>query len=166
MTSPDRNPSASADQPTPEPHAQNGSATNESTEQLIARRGSPVLSSDGERIGTIEEVFEDASTGTPEWIGLGTGLFYAHRVLVPLRDAAVDDDGVHTVRHTKEAVSESPEAELVDGQYLTPASERTLSAYYGLPVPPDDPEPRLRIRRYPDDKLPDPPDDANSANAG
>jgi PRC-barrel domain len=138
-------------------------ATQESTEDVMGRRGSPVFSSDGHRIGQIEEVYEDSTNGNPEWIGLGVGLLYLRRTLVPLRDAVVDADGVHTVRHTKDVTVGAPEADLVDGAFLSTESERALAAYYGLPAPPDEGRPRLRLRRYADDKLAEPPEEDASS---
>ncbi len=148
-----------------EPESTDAPAAHESTEDLIGRRGSPVISSDGKRIGEIEEIFEDAATGTPEWIGLGSGVLFAHRVLVPITDAAVDDDGIHTVRHTKEIVKGSPEVEIVDDEFLSSASERTLREYYGL-RPPDRAAtaPRLRIRRYVQEESAAPLEDPGQAN--
>jgi hypothetical protein len=129
-------------------------ATKESTEELIARRGLPVISSDGQRIGVIEEIFEDATTGTPEWIGLGAGVLFAHRVLVPLRDATTDQDGTLIVHHTKDAVTGSPEVELLDDDFLAQASEAELNAYYGLAptAAVTDGSPRLHLRRYTEDQ--------------
>jgi len=137
-------------------------AKEESTEDLIGRRGSPVLSIDGKRVGEIEEVFEDAETGMPEWIGLGSGLFFARRVLVPLLRATVDDQGVHTVQHTKDVTDGAPEA-VIEDEFLTPESERELAAYYGLPAPPDRGAPRLRARRYLQDEPAEPPPQDGSA---
>jgi hypothetical protein len=148
----------------PEPREPAVPGTTESTEELIARRGSPVISSEGRQIGEIEEIFEDAATGAPEWIGLGTGVLYRRRVLVPLRDAAVDADGIHTVRYTKDVVTGAPDVELADDEFLSPDSERALAGYYGLPGPPAQSVPRLRIRRYVDDKAAEPPEDATPAH--
>jgi hypothetical protein len=123
-------------------------------EELLARRGLPVISSDGERIGVIEEIFEDIATGNPEWIGLGAGVLFAHRVLVPLQDATIDEGGTLIVHHTKEQVTNSPEGKLVDDDLLEPACEAELNAYYGLTpaAAVTDGSPRLRLRRYTEDE--------------
>ena len=144
----ERGPEARQDQAAQAP------ATKESTEELIARRGLPVISSDGERIGVIEEIFEDIATGDPEWIGLGAGVLFAHRVLVPLRDATTDEDGTLIVHHTKEQVTNSPEAKLLDGDVLDPACEAELNAFYGVTptAAVTDGTPRLRLRRYTQDE--------------
>jgi hypothetical protein len=140
-------------------------ATAESTEELVGRRGSPVISSDGERVGVIEEIFEDVDGGMPEWIGLGSGVFYARRHLVPLQDVAVNDDGVHVVRYTKDTIKDAPEAEIVEDEFLAPASERDLAVFYGLPSPPAGETPRLRIRRYVQDEPVDPPGEPAESDA-
>jgi hypothetical protein len=136
---------SSADEPLPT------APSEASTEALVARVGFPVFSFDGERIGEIQEIYEDVTTEAPEWIGLGAGLFYAHRLLAPLRDAIVNEEGTLTLRHSKEAVTGSPKVEIEDG-LLTSDCEAELFAYYDLGAPPPGPEdgPRLRLRMYPE----------------
>ena len=56
-------------------------------DELMSGRGRSVYSTDGEKIGSIEEIFVDEDTNQPEWIGLGTGLFGTKRVLVPVEGA-------------------------------------------------------------------------------
>lgn len=135
-------------------------ATVESTNELIGRRGSPVISSDGERVGVIEEIFEEVSSGTPEWIGLGSGMFYSRRLMVPLRDVVVNDDGMHLVRYTKETIEDAPDVDILDDEFLDPAGERALASFYGLPSPPSGVSPRLRLRRYVQDEPADPAGEA------
>jgi hypothetical protein len=149
----------------PVPGETPGGPPERTTDVLLERVGAPVISGDGERIGVIEEIFEDAATGRPEWIGLGAGFLYAHRVLVPLEDAAVVEPGEEalTVRQTKQAVTEAPDADLIDHGMLSPASEARLRAYYGLTPRPDDGRPRLRLRRYQRD---DPPDAGTTTTGG
>jgi sporulation protein YlmC with PRC-barrel domain len=53
-----------------------------SIERLDAMRGAPVYDSAGEKIGTVEEIFWDAETSQPEWIGIGTGFFGTKRELL------------------------------------------------------------------------------------
>ena len=97
-------------------------------EELSALRGLPVRSSDGDKIGSVEEVFYDEQTQQPEWIGIGTGFFGNKRVLVPMQGASFDDSGV-TVPYSKEQVKDAPD---VDSDEISQELEQELASYYGL----------------------------------
>jgi uncharacterized protein (TIGR02271 family) len=97
-------------------------------DQLSAMRGVPVYDSDGEEIGTVEEIFYDQQTREPEWIGVGTGFFGTKRVLVPTAGASATGDGV-TVRYSKENVKDSPD---IDSDEISQETEQELYAHYGL----------------------------------
>ena len=100
-------------------------------EELLARRGDGVYSSENERIGKIEEIFVDQETDRPEWIGIGTGLFNTKRVLVPVHGARLEHDGFY-VPYGKDAVKDSPD---IDADAISEDTERGLYAYYGLAGP-------------------------------
>ncbi len=91
-------------------------------------RGNPVYSSDGEKIGKVEDIFYDEQTRHPEWIGIGKGFFSSKRLLVPTHDADIRDDGVY-VPYTKDHVKDSPD---IDSDEISQATERRLYDYYGL----------------------------------
>ena len=48
-----------------------------------------VFGADGDKIGTIEEIYLDAETNEPEWALVNTGLFGTKSTFVPLREASV-----------------------------------------------------------------------------
>jgi uncharacterized protein (TIGR02271 family) len=97
-------------------------------DQLSAAHGSPVYASDGDKIGTVEEIFYDEETNQPEWIGIGTGFFGTKRVLVPVQGAELRDDGLF-VPYDKDKVKDSPD---IDSDEISQATEAELSSYYGL----------------------------------
>jgi uncharacterized protein (TIGR02271 family) len=97
-------------------------------DRLAQMRGADVYSSDGEKIGSIEELFVDEQTGKPEWIGLGTGFLGTKRVLVPVTGADVREDGV-TVPYSKDQVKETPD---IDSDEISQETEQRLYAHYGL----------------------------------
>ena len=82
----------------------------------------------GEQIGKVEEIFVDVDSRQPEWIGLGTGFLGTKRVLVPVQGVELQGDGV-SVPYAKDHVKESPD---LDGDQISPETERDLHAYYGL----------------------------------
>jgi uncharacterized protein (TIGR02271 family) len=95
---------------------------------LAQAQGAPVYDSTGERIGSVEEVFYDDSTGRPEWIGIGTGFLRTKRVLVPLDGASMRDDGVY-VPYDREFVKDAPD---IDSDEISGSTERELYSYYRL----------------------------------
>jgi uncharacterized protein (TIGR02271 family) len=97
-------------------------------DDLQAARGEPVYSSDGEKIGSVEEIYVDEETGRPEWIGLGTGFFGKKRVLVPVEGAERTGDGF-TVPYSKEQVEDTPD---IDSDEISQETEQLLYAQYGL----------------------------------
>ena len=98
-------------------------------EQLSELRGSAVYDQSGSKIGSVEEVFYDADTQQPEWIGIGTGFFGMKRVLVPVAGASVTADGI-SVPYAKDMVKDTPD---IDGDEISEDTERQLYSYYGLP---------------------------------
>ena len=96
--------------------------------RLDEMRGAPVYDIDGEKIGKVEEIFYDVQTRVPEWIGVGTGFFGTKRVLVPVKGARVNRDGL-SVAYSKEQVKDSPD---VDEDEVSQACEAELASYYGL----------------------------------
>jgi uncharacterized protein (TIGR02271 family) len=87
-----------------------------------------VYSRDGEKLGSVEELFVDYETNQPEWIGLGTGLFGTKRALVPVHGAEIRDDSV-AVPYAKEQVKESPD---IDADEIPEETERALYSHYGV----------------------------------
>ena len=97
-------------------------------ERLAEVRGTAVYSSDGEKIGRVEEIFMDEETRRPEWIGIGTGFFGTKRVLVPVEGASLGSDQI-TVPYTTEQVKGSPD---IDSDEISQGAEAELYSYYGL----------------------------------
>jgi uncharacterized protein (TIGR02271 family) len=98
------------------------------TNELMEAQGSEVYSSDGEKIGSVEEIFVDEQTNQPEWIGLGTGFFGTKRVLVPVRGAERRDDGFY-VPYSKDQVQQTPD---IDSDEISQDTEAQLYSHYGL----------------------------------
>jgi PRC-barrel domain len=57
-------------------------------------RGRTMLDRDGDRIGTIEDIYADDRTGQPEWALVNTGLFGTRSTFVPIGQAAERDGDV------------------------------------------------------------------------
>jgi uncharacterized protein (TIGR02271 family) len=96
---------------------------------LLQRRGQDLYDREGEKIGTIEEIYLDAQTGEPEWALVNTGMFGTKSSFVPLQEAAEDGDTLR-VPYDKSQVKDAPRMD-PDGE-LSQDDESTLYAHYGL----------------------------------
>ncbi|MBH1937020.1 PRC-barrel domain-containing protein [Streptomyces sp. AV19] len=99
---------------------------------LIGRRA---YDRDGARIGTVDEVYLDDATGTPEWAAVRTGLF-GRDAFVPLKPSEVVD-GVLRIPYERSLIREAPD--LGVGRHLSPEQELRLYHHYRLSLPPESP---------------------------
>ena len=74
-------------------------------EQILQHRGQDLYDNDGDKIGSIEEIYLDADTNEPEWALVNTGLFGTKSTFVPLREAT-DDGGSLRVPYEKGQVKD------------------------------------------------------------
>ena len=102
--------------------------TNVTMETIAAARGVDVYSSDGEKIGSVEDIYHDYETRQPEWIGIGTGIFSSKQALVPVEGAELRSDGLF-VPYSKDQVKGSPD---IDAEEIDEGTERALYEHYGL----------------------------------
>jgi len=56
--------------------------------------GLDVYGTDGDKIGTVGQVYLDDASGDPEWVSVRTGLFGTKESFVPLRNATITGDRV------------------------------------------------------------------------
>jgi uncharacterized protein (TIGR02271 family) len=98
-------------------------------DRLLQLRGEDLATRDGDKIGSIEEIYLDAETDQPEWALVNTGLFGTKSTFVPLRDAT-ESDGTLRVPFDKETVKDAPKID-PDGE-LSRREESELYRYYGI----------------------------------
>ena len=91
-------------------------------------RGRTMVSSEGDKIGKIDEIYLDDQTGEAEWALVNTGLFGSKSSFVPIADAQ-DHDGDVRVSFAKDDVSDAPKME-ADGA-LSQDEEAQLYRHYG-----------------------------------
>jgi uncharacterized protein (TIGR02271 family) len=101
------------------------------TDQLtgIANSGGKVITSDGDKIGSVGQIYLDDNTGEPNWVTVKTGLFGTSESFVPLNGATLSGGDI-VVNHDKATVKDAPRVD-ADGS-ITPEEEDTLYSYYGL----------------------------------
>jgi len=97
-------------------------------EDVLTWRDRDMVGADGEKIGTIEEIYLDAETDEPEWAVVRTGLFGSKQSFVPIGDANSTGDGVR-VPFEKATVKDAPKID-PDGR-LSQEEERALYQHYG-----------------------------------
>jgi sporulation protein YlmC with PRC-barrel domain len=95
---------------------------------LIGRKA---LDRNGAKIGTVDEVYLDDATGSPEWAAVRTGLF-SRDAFVPLEPSELDGD-VLRVPYDRSLIKEAPDFGV--GRHLSPEQELQLYRHYGLDVP-------------------------------
>ena len=100
------------------------------TQSVVAEwRGSTAVDSDGEKIGTVEEIYMDAETGRPEWLAVKTGIFGMKLSFIPIAEAS-ESNGDVRVPYDRQQVKDAPNAE-ADGE-LSQEEESGLYRHYGL----------------------------------
>lgn len=104
-------------------------------------RGAVVFDRTGHRIGDVDHVFLDDSTGDPMWVSVNTGLFGLHTSLAPLAGAHLEHHGHLVLAHDKDVVKDAPRVD--QHGHLDRAQEDELYAYYGI----DDPHEELAAER-------------------
>jgi uncharacterized protein (TIGR02271 family) len=98
------------------------------TQDIAALRGQDLYGRDGDKIGTIEEIYLDTDTDRPEWALVTTGLFGTKQSFVPIAEVGHDGDRV-TVPYDKATVKDAPSVD-PDGR-LSEREEQDLYTHYG-----------------------------------
>ncbi|GGY00032.1 photosystem reaction center subunit H [Streptomyces minutiscleroticus] len=101
---------------------------------LIGRK---VFDRDGNKIGTVDEVYLDDATGEPEWAAVRTGLF-SRDAFVPLEPSELVGDDLR-VPFERALIKDAPDFGV--GRHLSPEQEIQLYHHYGLDVAPPPPLP-------------------------
>ena len=102
--------------------------TNDQAQQLLSGGGN-VIAQDGDKIGSIGQVFLDDTSGQPEWVTVNTGFFGTGESFVPLRGAEVSGNDLR-VPYDKAKVKDAPRISDSNG-HLSEEEEDTLYRYYG-----------------------------------
>jgi uncharacterized protein (TIGR02271 family) len=98
-------------------------------DRLLQYRCKDLTSRDGDKLGSIEEIYLDTQTNEPEWALVNTGLFGSKSTFVPLRDAD-EADGTLRVPFDKGTIKDAPKID-PDGQ-LSQHEEAELYRHYGI----------------------------------
>jgi len=82
---------------------------------------------DGEKIGTVGQVYVNDETGLPDWATVNTGLFGTKENFVPLRGTRLEGEDL-VLPFGKDTVKDSPDVE--DSSHLDADEQDSLYRYY------------------------------------
>jgi len=91
-------------------------------------RGAKAVDSNGDKLGTIDEIYLDRGSNEPEWVTISTGLFGTRTSFAPVAGADFRDGEVH-LAYTKDQVKDAPNVD-ADGA-LSSEEERRLYEHFG-----------------------------------
>ena len=100
--------------------------TKEHIDDLLNKDGN-ILSADGDKIGSIGQIYADDDNGQPTWVTARTGLFGTSESFVPLEGARLEGSDI-VVPYTKDQVKDAPRVD-TDG-HLEPSEEDRLYEHY------------------------------------
>ena len=95
-----------------------------SPDQYIGRNA---VDQEGNKIGSIGQVYLDDNTGEPDWITVNTGLFGMKENFAPLAGSSFTGDDL-VLPFDKTVVKDSPD--IADASHLDADEQRSLYAYY------------------------------------
>jgi len=96
---------------------------------ILNNKGS-VLSSSGDKIGSVDQFYVDDASGRIAWVSVSTGLFGTSESYIPLDDATVQGNDV-VVPYTKDQVKDAPKVN-TDGGALEEDDQDVLYRHYGI----------------------------------
>ncbi|MFG1994887.1 DUF2382 domain-containing protein [Actinoplanes sp. NPDC048988] len=99
-------------------------------DQVRALSGHDVYGPDGDKIGSVGQVWEDGS-GQPTWASVKTGLFGLKESFVPLSQADLQGDRL-VLPFDKAKVKDAPNVDASHDEPLTNDDVERLYEYYGL----------------------------------
>ena len=88
-----------------------------------------VYDTNGDKVGSVGQVYLDDATNEPTFVTVKTGLFGMKETFVPLNQASQAEDGL-TVPFDKDFIKDAPNVD-ADGS-LTPEEEQRIYEYYSL----------------------------------
>ncbi len=99
------------------------------TQEYDALTGKTVTSTNGEKIGTVQDVYASTDDKTPTFITVKTGMFGGKASFVPVAEATMNGEYL-VVPYTKDQVKDAPNVE--DDQELVAEEEDRLYTHYQL----------------------------------
>ena len=115
--------------PRPHPKSKETSCSPRNISTTCFRATETLFATDGDKIGSIGQVYADDDNGHPTWVTVRTGLFGTSESFVPLEGARSEGSNI-VVPYTKDQVKDAPRVDT--DAHLEPSEEDRLYAHYGL----------------------------------
>jgi uncharacterized protein (TIGR02271 family) len=103
--------------------------TQNNLNDILNNKGS-VLSSSGDKIGSVDQFYVDDASGQIAWVSVSAGLFGTSESYIPLDSATVQGNDV-VVPYTKDQVKDAPKVNK-DGGALEEDDQDLLYRHYGI----------------------------------
>ena len=117
---------------------------------LAGLSGGNVVTTSGDKIGSIGQIYLDDQTGEPSFVAVNTGLLGTSQSLIPLRDATIRDGDV-VVGYDKDMVTNAPPLEDDEGSLSRGQEEKLTTTTASATTPPREVRPgppqRTWVRR-------------------
>ena len=97
------------------------------TMDQLSQLGENVYAQNGDKLGSVGQVYLDDQTGRPDWITVKTGLFGTKESFAPLRGSAVRGDRL-VLAVSRELVKDAPTVD--DDGHLSDAEASALYQHY------------------------------------
>jgi hypothetical protein len=95
---------------------------------VLGWRGKTVVDRDGEKVGTLGDLYLDRETDRPAYAGVKTGLFKTRESIVPL-DGARELDGDLQIPYSEQEIKDAPNVD--PDVALSEEEEERLHEHYG-----------------------------------
>lgn len=93
--------------------------------------GYQVIDQDGDKVGTVDNMWNDTDTNKLEFVSVKTGWLAGKTHIIPTANASIDTESSQiTVRYSKSQVKDAPS--VADGEDISPQDEDGIYEYYGL----------------------------------
>lgn len=88
-----------------------------------------VYDKDGDKVGSLSQIYLDDATSEPSWATVNTGLFGMSESFVPLEGASARGEDLH-IGYTSDQIKDAPSID--EDHHLEPADEDRLYEYYAM----------------------------------
>jgi len=93
--------------------------------------GCTVYDTNGDKVGSIAQVWLDDDTGQPEWVSVNTGLLGMKESFLPVQGLSGRHDGNLETPYDKDRVKSAPNVD-PDGEHLDASEEQRLYQHYEI----------------------------------
>jgi len=111
-----------------------------SPDELDQLYDATVFDCDGDKVGTVGQIYLDDATEEPNFVTVRTGLFGTRETFVPVCDAEYSEGDVH-VPYGKDVIRDAPTVD--PDSHLDQDEQTELFRHYGVTDEPDTDEPTM-----------------------